>query len=225
MQNKIVIFDWGGVILNHYPDKNNQKEAIIRTIRYFNSTLTDEEAYSIYENTLLNENGIYISAEDSEESKIKWVNRIKNAGKFETTVEEFSKKFETEYEKIGYYKEVVDYIQSLKEKCKIGLFSDLIYTCYTALDKQVDLSQFDYVWLSYQTHLRKDKIEAFMLVEEDTQIPPDHIMFIDDTTRNIENAKKRGWYTCQARGSDFPKIKEEIEKFLTNEKELKLKVF
>ena len=31
--DKIVIFDWGGVIMNKFPDVNNDKEAIIRTIK------------------------------------------------------------------------------------------------------------------------------------------------------------------------------------------------
>lgn len=215
--DKIVIFDWGGVIMNKYPDNNNDKDAIIRTIKSFNNNLSDDEAWDIYIRTLVDENGIFISRQNDLQSKIKWVERIKALGNFETTLEEFENKFIEEHLKVGYHKDIVEYVHSLKEKCKIGLFSDLIYACYKALDQQVDLCKFDYVWLSYLTHLRKNTEEAFALVEQDLRIPPGNIMFIDDTSTNIENAKNRGWNTCQARGTEFEKIKESIEQFLVKD--------
>ena len=211
---KVVIFDWGGVILHNYLDNNNDNQAIIRTIKSFNPNLTDEEAWNSYRKTLADENGIYISEQDDPISKTKWVERLGQAANFNTTVEEFAKRFSEEYLKTSYYKELVDYIHSLKEICKIGLFSDLIYCCLPALDKQVDLKQFDYVWLSYIIHLKKSSEEAFKLAEKDMQVLPQDILFIDDTTTNIENAKKRGWNTCQAIGLEFDKIKDHIESFL-----------
>ena len=212
---KIVIFDWGGVIKYKHPVDNNDKQAIIRVIKSFNQNLTDEEAWNIYLQTLTDENGIYISRQDDEVSKIKWIDRIKNMVGNDVPKEEFERRFIEEQMKVGYYKELVEYIHSLKEKCKIGLFSDLIYCCYPVLNKEVDLSQFDYVWLSYVTHLRKNTEEAFQLVEQSLQIPPENILFIDDTTINIENAKNRGWNTCQAFGYELEKIKSCVEQFLS----------
>lgn len=216
---KVVIFDWGGVIMHKHPVDNNDRQAIIRTIRSFNPNLTDEEAWDVYTKTLIDENGIYISRQDDELSKIKWVDRINRAGNFNASVDEFSTRFIAEHLKVGYYKELVDFIHSLKDICQIGIFSDLIFCCAPVLDKQVDLSQFDYVWLSYITHLRKNTEEVFELVEKDVQVSPEDIMFIDDTTDNIENAKKRGWNTCQAFGYELDKIKTSIEQFLSNELE------
>ena len=38
---KVVIFDWGGVIMHKHPVENNDKQAIIRTIkRRYNKTKT-----------------------------------------------------------------------------------------------------------------------------------------------------------------------------------------
>ena len=210
---KVVIFDWGGVIMHKHPVDNNDRQAIIRTIRSFKPNLTDEEAWDVYAKTLIDENGIYISRQDDELSKIKWVDRINRAGNFTASVDEFSARFIAEHFKVGYYKELVDFIYSLKDVCQIGLFSDLIFCCAPVLDKQVDLSQFDYVWLSYITHLRKNTEEVFELVEKDVQVSPEDILLIDDTTVNIENAKKRGWNTCQAFGYELDKIKDSVEKF------------
>ena len=85
------------------------------------------------------------------------------------------------------------------------------------MDKQVDLSQFDYVWLSYLIHCRKTSQEAFLVVENELQVSPSDIMFIDDTEINISNAKERGWNTCKAYGYELDKIKASIEKFLNDE--------
>lgn len=211
---KVVIFDWGGVIMHKHPVDNNDKQAIIRTIKSFNPRLTDDEAWNVYTKTLVDENGIYISRQNDGLSIAKWIKRINKAGGFNASVEDFSKRFIYEQLKVGYYKEIVDYIHSLRGNCKIGLFSDLIFCCEPVLDKQVDLSQFDYVWLSYKTHLRKNTEEAFELVETDLQVSPKDILFIDDTTINIENAKKRGWNTCQAFGYELDKIKSYVESFL-----------
>ena len=38
---KIVIFDWGGVIMHKHPVDNNDRQAIIRTIKSFNNSLTE----------------------------------------------------------------------------------------------------------------------------------------------------------------------------------------
>ena len=215
--DKIVIFDWGGVIMHKHPVDNNDKQAIIRTIRSFNSNLTDDEAWTVYTSTLTDENGIFISKQNDEQSIVKWIERINNAGHFNATVDEFSGKFIEEHLKVDYYKDLVEYIHSLKEKCKIAIFSDLIYCCYPVLDSQVDLSFFDYVCLSYLTHVRKNEETAFQIVEQDLQVSPNNIMFIDDTSVNIENAKRRGWNTCQAFGYELDKIKSSIEQFLSSE--------
>ena len=50
--DKIVIFDWGGVIMHKSPVDNNDKQAIIRTLKNFNPSLTDEEAWDVYTKTL-----------------------------------------------------------------------------------------------------------------------------------------------------------------------------
>lgn len=214
MQNKIVIFDWGGVILHTFPDSNSDRDAIVRTIQHFQSSFSSEEAWNLYRDTLRDENNIIISVQNDEESKEKWVQRICNAGNFHTSMDEFSNVFSAEYLKTDYYQDVVHYIYSLKDKCKIGLFSDLIYACYPALAKQLDLSSFDYVWLSYVTHSHKSSEDAFRLVEQALQLNPKDIMFIDDTSINIENAAKRGWNTCQAKGYELDKIQKSISDFL-----------
>ena len=214
---KTVIFDWGGVIMHKAPVPNSDKEAIIRCIKSFNPNLSDEMAWDIYAKTLKDENGVFISKQNDPESRLKWVNRIVKLGNLNATYQDFVSKFVEEYLKAESYKELVSYIKSLKERCKVALFSDLIFCCTPALDRQISLNSFDYVFLSYKTGLRKDTEDAFINVERRTGSMPSDILFIDDTTTNIENAKKRGWNTCQAFGYEIDKIKNSVESFLARE--------
>ena len=217
MENKIVIFDWGGVITHEAPDNNSLKEAVIRTIKKYNQELSDDEAFNIYANTLLDENNNNISTQNDETSKRNWVNRISKSIKTNIPYEDFVNTFSEECQKASPYNDVINYIYSLKEKCKIGLLSNIIFTCYDALNKQIDLSTFDYVWLSYEIHNRKPDIEVFMKVENDIKLSPNNILFVDDKMRNLNVAKERGWNICHANGNELEKIKNTVEKFLYNE--------
>ena len=212
--SKLVIFDWGGVIMHKHPVDNSDKDAIIRTIQSFNGNLSDDEAWKIYIKTLRNENGVIISLLDDYKSKRAWVERIRQEGNLITTYEEFVSRWILEYSKVGCYEELINYIHSLKGKCKIGLLSDLIFCCEPALDKQVDLSSFDYVWLSYIMHMRKNTVDIFKTVQKDAGVNPEDILLIDDTEVNINNAKECGWNTCQAQGFEFDKIKSSVDSFL-----------
>lgn len=115
---------------------------------------------------------------------------------------------------IDCYKDVVEYAHSLKEKCKIGILSNLSYLDKQRLDKQVNIKQFDFVWLSFELKCRKPDEKIYRIVEEDCKIKPENILFIDDSKENIETAKKLGWNTCNAYGYELDKIKEKVEKFL-----------
>lgn len=214
MQDKIVIFDWGGVILNEYAEKNNLQEAIIRTIKKYNQALSDDDAFNIYLETLLDENGVNISTQNDKKSKINWVERISKKAKVDIPYEDFVNTYSLECQKATSYNDVVQYIYSLKDKCKVGLLSNIIFTCSETLNNQIDLSKLDYVWLSYEIHHRKPDVELFIKVEKDIDILPKDILFIDDKMRNLNVAKKRGWNICLATGNDIEKIKQAIEEFL-----------
>ena len=212
--NKIVIFDWGGVILKEYPEHYCDQDAIKETIKKFNTDLTDDEAYDIYLETLKDEHGKIISIYDDYENKYKWYERIKNKGNLDVEYDEFVSIFINNYKKIDKYEEVVDYIYSLKGKTPLALFSDLIFVCFNALEKHINLNTFDKVFLSYKEGYVKSDINAFINVENKLNIKPENILFIDNNKNNIENAKKRGWNTCNSYGYDLDKIKTSVESFL-----------
>lgn len=212
--DKIIIFDWGGVILKEYPEHYCDQDAIIETIKKFNNNLTDNDAYQLYLDTLKDENNRIISIFNDYESKYKWYERIHNNGKLNTTYEEFINEFTYNYNKIDKYEEVVNYIYTLKDKTNLVLFSDLIFTCFSALENTINLNIFDKIFLSYEEGYVKSNIEAFINVEKKLNIKAENILFIDNNENNINNAKKRGWNTCLAFGYELDKIKNTVDEFL-----------
>lgn len=216
MQDKIVIFDWGGVILHEFPNINNSRDAITRTLKKYNQSLSADDAYNLYLETMTDENNVRISEQNDIDSKKAWVNRIAEKLKVNLSYQDFTSTYSKEYQKTDYYKDVVEYIYSLKPRCKIGLLSNIIFTCYDTLKKQVDFSKFNYVWLSYEMNCRKPHNTIYIKVENEINIEPNKILFIDDKKENVETAKSRGWNVLQAKGTELDKIKEAVEKFLEN---------
>lgn len=135
---------------------------------------------------------------------------------FHTTYHEFVKLYREIFDKVDYFTEVADYEKSLKDKCYIGILSNLSIFDKERLNKQVDLSQYDYVFLSFEMGCKKPGREIYEKVMDKLPFKPQDILFIDDRTDNIETAKEFGWNTFQATGLELDKIKKRCEDFINN---------
>lgn len=207
--NKIVIFDWGGVIESHKEGEYCLNMAITNLIKHFNNTVDTHNLIERYYHNCIND-GI----DERTDKNDNWFNGIKKEFDLKCNSKEFYNFYKNEFNKIEYYKDVVEYVHSLKEKCKIGILSNLSSLDKQRLDKQVDLKQFNYVWLSFEVKCRKPDEKIYEIVEKDCKIEPKNILFIDDCKENIEVAKRRNWNTCNAYGYELDKIKESINRFL-----------
>lgn len=208
-QSKIIIFDWGGVIESHKEGEYSINRAIINLIKHFNSEEdenTIEERYHVQ--------SIEDITYDIYFKNDKWFQKIKHEFNLKCTTEAFYDYYIKEFDKIEYYKDVVKYAHSLKDKCKIGILSNLGSLDKQRLDKQVDLKQFDYVWLSFELNCRKPREKIYEIVENDCKLESRNILFIDDSKENIQVAQKRGWNACLATGHELEKIKEKVDEFL-----------
>lgn len=76
------------------------------------------------------------------------------------------------------------------------------------------LSDFDYVFLSFEMGLRKPNDDIYLKVQEELKVDPENILLIDDTKENIETAKRLDWNMCQATGNDLDLIKETVNNFI-----------
>ncbi len=108
----------------------------------------------------------------------------------------------------------MEFAHSLKNRCKIAIFSNLQPFDKKRINDQYDLSKFDKVYLSFEIGMAKPSADAYEYVTKDLQTVPENILFIDDDSNNIQMARRYGWNTCQAYGYELDKIKDSVENFL-----------
>lgn len=73
--NKIVIFDWGGVVESHENDLQDLKQAKIKMIRKLNNSLSDEEILQRW--TDKTSTGKSIGSTNKDEDIKDWVNLVR----------------------------------------------------------------------------------------------------------------------------------------------------
>ncbi len=207
MRKKLILFDWGNIVESHttgytcydafndlfkacgYTGDNNIFSSIGKYKLDTIPTIADfEEVY----------------------------NRMAIDFTFKTSYEDFIKLYKEIFNKIDYYTNVADYEKSLRDKCYIGILSDLTLFDKERLNKQVDLSKYDYVFLSFEMKCKKPNAEIYEKVNESIPFTPQDVLFIDDRQANVDMAEKFGWNTLKATGLELDKIKECCEAFLKN---------
>lgn len=211
--DKVIIFDWGGIVESHENNLKDLKDGIVRTIRRYNKVLTDEEILQRW--SYLTPSGVPLSATNDKKEIREWVRHIQKNMNINVPYEEFKKAYEEEMSSVKYYQEVVDYVHSLKSKCKIAILSNLMFFDKKRINAQYDLSKFDYVYLSFELEMKKPDKKIYKYVLNDLKINPDKILFIDDDTNNILVAKECGLNTCKAFGYELDKIKRAVNEFLS----------
>lgn len=200
---KIVIFDWGGVIESH------KVNIIERIIKHFNELETENIVERYYSKSVHKYGTDNRSIQNN-----KWFESLNEEFNLNCTPEEFYECYIKEFDKVEYYRDVVNFAHSLKDKCKIGILSNLGSLDKQRLDKQVDLKQFNYVWLSFELKCRKPEEKIYKIVEKDCKLKPENILIIDDSKENIKTAQELGWNTCNATGEELDFIKESVNNFL-----------
>jgi 2-haloacid dehalogenase len=71
------------------------------------------------------------------------------------------------------------------------------YSYEEAREKLDFLSEFDREYVSGRLFVSKPEPRIFEIVEEDSGIPADRLIFTDDRADNIAAAARRGWRTHQ----------------------------
>lgn len=216
MKEKLVIFDWGGIVESHRSDEYNVDRAKVALIKRFNPNIDESTIIQKMQDCYITDMGVHLGATNDISEVQNWVNRLKNEFNFECNFEDFCRAYYEEYEKIYYYEDVVQFIHSLKDKCKIGILSNLCYLDKRRIDMQMNLSKFDYVWLSFELECRKPNDKIYELVEGSLDMSNADILFIDDCSANLEIPKKRGWNTYNGFGYQLDDIKKYVNEFLNS---------
>lgn len=211
---KIVIFDWGGIVESHKDGENNYFKIIIKIIKTINPNINENEIISLWKKCNLDETGKNILVCNENKDLEKWFDRVKNVFSLDCDLKTFDEIYQKEFEHVDCYKDVIQLEYETRKRCKIGILSNLIFLDKERLSKQLDLNKFDYVWLSFELGEEKPDNKIYEIVENDCKLKPQNILFVDDREDNILAAKKRNWNVCRAFGYEVDKIKEAIENFL-----------
>lgn len=116
--DKLVIFDWEGVIESHREGEYSLNTAITNLIKHFNNNVDESNLIEKY---------FYVTAHKLRQDfkEYTWFDKIKNEFNLQCSEKEFYDFYIKEFDQIEYYKDVVNYAHSLKSKCKIGILSNL----------------------------------------------------------------------------------------------------
>ncbi|MDR1345672.1 MAG: HAD family phosphatase [Bacteroidales bacterium] len=98
--------------------------------------------------------------------------------------------------------ERIKYLQQIKNQYNLFLFSNtnqLNCDSFTvAMHKKFGFNIFKELFVkayfSHELHIRKPHPEAFLKIIEEQQLNPKETLFIDDTLRHVEGARKAGLY-------------------------------
>ena len=215
-ENKIVIFDWGGIVESHRKGENNYFKIIINIIKSINPNINENEVISLWKKCTYDKHGRSISTCKRLKDVEKWFSRIKEAYNLKCDFTTFCSIYKKEFHNVDYYKDMVELEHETKKRCKIGILSNLMLLDRERLNEQINLNKFDYVWLSFELGEIKPNNKIYEIVEKDCNISPKNILFIDDREENVIVARKRGWNICNYPGYEINKIKSRIEEFITN---------
>ena len=205
MKNKLILFDWGNIVESHTTGY---------TCYDAWNDLLKVCGYNGTENTfkIVQDYNFQCIQTFNEFEKV--YNQISEKYNLKTTYLEFSQLYKKIFDKIDYYNNVAEYEKSLKDRCYIGIFSNLTILDKDRLNKQVGLSNYDYAFLSFEIGCVKPQKEIYEKVNKKIQISSENILFIDDAKENIDAAKEFGWNTVIATGLELDKIKKHCEEFL-----------
>ncbi len=206
-KNKLILFDWGNIVESHTTGY---------TVYDAFNDLFEELGYESDGKIFNNLSKYHLSDISNIEEFEETFNRIKKEFKLSGDFDNFVNRYNYYFDKISYYEDVRDYEISLKNRCYIGILSNLDILDKKRLDKQVGLSNYDYVFLSFELKCKKPNIEIYKKIQSQIPFEPSDILFIDDSSDNIEIADKYGWNTIQATGLELEKIKKACEDFINN---------
>lgn len=205
MKSKLILFDWGNIVESHTTGYTCY-DALYDLFKVCGYT----GGKKVFENLGKYKLSCVSTVDDFEDV----YNQMASDFKLKASFAEFIKLYKEIFDKVDYYKDVSEYEKSLKDKCYIGILSNLTLFDKERLDKQVDLSQYDYVFLSFEMNCSKPNREIYQKINEKVSFDSKDILFVDDRQDNVDMAKQFGWNALRATGLELEKIKECCENFI-----------
>jgi len=218
-KEKLVIFDWGGVIESHKDGEYSYKIIYKNILKRIGVKEIPKDFLEKIYSCNYDENGVHIFAEDNNDKLNEYIKRIYNAFNLNCSKEDiisFKQIYLDEFNKTYYYKDVSNIIKDISNYCYVGVLSNLILLDEYRIRRQIDFNDLDFIWLSFKMRMHKPKEEIFLKVLDECKFNPKDILFLDDSIDNLKIAHKLGFKTYLVNGYDFNNIKKTIDDFLKN---------
>src|SRR5574344_1366626 len=157
-KEKIVLFDWGNIV-----EDNITKPYVNMALKELLIKCGAIDVLNI-NNRLAKYPGVRDSKIPTIAKLEPWFLYIKEEFKLNCSYQEFINNYYLAMSKVPYLQNVIDFEYSLKEKCQIGILSNLIVLDHKLLSQEFDLNKFDHVFLSYELECRKPEPEIYQKV-------------------------------------------------------------
>ena len=208
---KIVLFDWGGVIEDASLEYDTIRD-VLYMCGFFN--VDSSSVYAEYHK--YDASGFIDEVTNEEELDRVLLEFLRSYSKDTTMdkVKEYKDTYKKHMANNPYYKEVSEYLDTLKGKVKLGILSNVSLLDKDRQMKHLNYDTFDYRFLSCELGLVKPLDEIY---EYANKVLKDYeILFLDDREINLEVPKRLGWKTYLVQGGgDLKGIKTVIEEFLS----------
>jgi FMN phosphatase YigB (HAD superfamily) len=210
MNNKLVLFDWGAVLLDSFSKEYSAMTAIEDTI--------DEVKPENDSLHFMFKKKDYIFWLLHGEEFRKHVEKNICKSKAKCTFDEFCAIYKKNFTKVPWFEDIIEITKKLQSegKVKTGILSTMCEIDREIVSEKLSLDAFDYFFTSCDLGVRKPDSEIYTKVERITNIKPENILFFDDSERNITEAKKHEWNAVRIVGNGTETIRENCRQFLQN---------
>lgn len=212
MNNKVILFDWGGVVETSHLDYKTMRDIMFSL--GFRNLDTEEIREKFHATPCASIFDTITDEEENNEAYKKYLSLF--SGDIDVT-DEVLNDYKRLYKELminnPFYKEVSDYIYSLRNRCEIGILSNV-----QMLDKFRQNSHFNYGvlnhrYLSCELGMAKPNRDIYEYVNND--LKGKEILFLDDNPANIIIPEELGWNVYNVKkGGDIEGIKKACEEFL-----------
>lgn len=199
MKPKLILFDFGGVVIDYEitPDLNNVASTLAVNSEHFKETFFD----------LLGQSG-YGAIKESEIFE-------KLSETFEIDKDLIEKTMKESYRgHIAPRRKILEYLEKLSKKITIACLTNTIELHVSQNEELGLMDSFDKVFASNRIGYRKPRIEAFQVVlDHYTDIKPEEVIFLDDREDYFGGAIELGMKTIHVPTEEV--LIEELDKIIS----------
>jgi FMN phosphatase YigB (HAD superfamily) len=208
MRDKLILFDWGNILINMYPTSKDPNHSILKTGLIDKLHPKDENAFK----KLLKDDRFWrLSGNRFNELIYEY---LKESGT-DCSVQDFRQAYIDIMSEVSWFTNTVELTKQLynEGKTRIGILSTMSELDKIVVENTIDLNKYDYTFLSCDLGMSKPESQIYSLVENVSHTKPENILFFDDLDNNIKMAEKHGWKGKVITGDKTDIIKEVINKF------------